>query len=279
MTKEKIAAAIDKIAPDKDAEKRMYENILKKAECTGSKFKAIRIIKPAVSTAACVCLVAAAAVFLHMQVNNTGSFSGSDMESAVFDGVGNDVAVVLTTTLPGFIPNEEEIEFEACETAAAANGAEEGQEKFADYMNGNSYEEPNSESESEPEKVLTGTVISESAELIFNIPEGAQNVFDSGTANMQTGEFIFGEHCYSFSVSEPEEDSGIVLINEDNLTEKEAILNYSEVNAVLYSFESEGTVAYKVCWENGEHMFSLINSDGADKKDLINIFAKAVEIN
>ena len=43
MTEEKIFSAIDKIEPYKDAEKRMYDNILKKAKGAGSELKILRI--------------------------------------------------------------------------------------------------------------------------------------------------------------------------------------------------------------------------------------------
>ena len=71
MTEEKIFSAIDKIEPYKDAEKRMYDNILKKAKGAGSELKIMRIIKPSVSVAACVFLFDADAVLLRIEVINS----------------------------------------------------------------------------------------------------------------------------------------------------------------------------------------------------------------
>lgn len=87
-----IQRAVDSIEPDKTAESRMYENILKKAEGKRRNTKILRMVKPAASAAACVCLVIAAALLLKDRVNNSADFSGemgvnlsADMNGAVND--------------------------------------------------------------------------------------------------------------------------------------------------------------------------------------------------
>lgn len=84
---ENILRAVESIEIDNSAQRRMYENILKKAERKNRILRILRIVKPAVSAAACVCLVIAAALILKAGVDNSDSFSGgmSMMKSSSAD--------------------------------------------------------------------------------------------------------------------------------------------------------------------------------------------------
>ncbi len=295
MTEEKIFSAIDKIEPYKDAEKRMYDNILKKAKGAGSELKILRIIKPAVSVAACVCLVAAAAVLLRMEVNNSEGFSGAaddNTESLYFDTAENEAAIILTTTLSGFIYNEGENVNEVCEAAPAGNAIKHSEEQIADVMeDGEDIADEAYVIESTrhftntaaPEKktdIALTEITAEEAGLWFNIPEKAKSVTygENKDADFQTGSFILGDHIYSFVVYELGENLDSSAQEEELLT-AEVIMNYPEANAVLYSFKNGETVGFKTCWENETRRFYLTNSDGADKKEVIDVLVEVVEIN
>lgn len=297
MTEERIFSAIDKIEPSKDAEKRMYDNILKKAKGTGSEFKILRIIKPAVSVAACVCLVAAAAVLLRTEINNSGGFSGAaddSTESLCFDAAENEAAIILTTTLSGFIYNEGENVNEVCEAAPAGNAMKHSEEQIADVMeDGEDIADEAYVIESTrhftntaaPEKeadIALTEITAEEAGLWFNIPEKAKSITygenENKDADFQTGSFILDDHVYSFVVYELEENSDLSA-QEEEFPTAELIMNYPEANAVLYSFENGETVGFKTCWENETRRFCLTNSDGADKKEVIDVLVEVVEIN
>ncbi len=305
MTDERIVGAIDGIEPEKDAEKRMYENILKKAELNGTKFKALRYIKPAVSTAACVCLVAAAAFLLRMEIKNTVSFTEEAHNNAENAGMEinasvNDAAV-LTTALTGFIQNENEAQIEACEQAPedcslsleANAGGEEG--KFAEFADNLETEgeyvledtlitQPTAEKDFDMafEEYTEDTVAESPSEPSFNAPENAQvltyGVSNDASENALTGEFVYEGRHYSFAVWNLGEDSGASAQN-DGTAAREEIRNYSDASAVLYAQQNGDKVIYEVRWENGKYAFSLKNSDGADKKEIIGVAAEAIEIN
>lgn len=71
-----IIGAIDSIEPSRKAQRRMYENILKKAERRSRNVKLLVIMKSAVLPAACICLVAAAALMLRTGAGSADSLSG-----------------------------------------------------------------------------------------------------------------------------------------------------------------------------------------------------------
>ena len=272
-SKEKIISAIDSITPGKGAEKRMYENILKKAEGSRSGLKAARIIKPFACAAAGVCVVTSVALFLRMQLNNADNLSSG--VGMAFDEAASKALPVLTTALSEFIAEGNNILYDENNDLIVA---EEGGQELAEIINDSFYDETGNEENEENEEI--DVIVAESAaEVIFNVPEGANDVVYDETENMRTGEFIFDKHCYSFSVSDFGEELNDSSIKNDDWTEQEEVLSFSDVNAVLYSLENESDVIYKVCWESGGHMFSLINSDGADKSEFIDIFKKSVKIN
>ena len=59
----------------------------------------------------------------------------------------------------------------------------------------------------------------------------------------------------------------------------EEISEYSDSKAVIFYSEYGGGTNYRVYWSGKEYDFLLMNDDGAEKEDIIEVSAMVIEMN
>lgn len=312
-----VQRAIDGIELDKKAERRMYENILKKAERKSTGTKLIGIVKPAASAAACVCLVIAAAVLLKEGVNNSAELSGGvyikDQSADLNDAEEN--AVFDIADVERFSEISDRIaEYGYGEAEADADGTYAGAPQDSAYIDADgtatvttvfdigfeinegtafSTAVPGAApSEGEEADVFDGLGFDLESDFAFNdAAEGAEKVSEE-TAETLPFNFPGGVTRIVYTDTSSDRLSAdfmykghsytVVVSSYD--TEREDIVyedigEYSDSDAVMYSEEYNGISCYRVRWSSGEYWFLIMNNDGASREEMIEISTLAVTDN
>lgn len=340
---ENILRAIDGIELGNNAQQRMYENILKKAERKSKSVRYFRIVKPAVSLAACVCLVISAALLLRLGVNNSDSFAsgGADMSmnksgangaaaadlqdtsaewiSGTFDiadyyaeeaegaydgssytetvtpidGTFAESTSIITTTFE-FITEDVMNDGADANTAAPGNAV-----IFSDtsVVGAESFDFEQSIAAEAPETVgkevaEVSSVKGETAQITFYTPLGpdftpnavtadkipadcTSVIFSDGldTSQLSSVDFTYNKHFYTVIITPP------VEVTDTSDTVFEEISEYSDSKAVIFYSEYDGGTNYRVYWRGKEYDFLLVNDDGAEKEDIIEVSAMVIEMN
>ncbi|MBD5104665.1 MAG: hypothetical protein HDT47_07365 [Ruminococcaceae bacterium] len=308
MTDERIINAIDRIEPEISAQRRMYDNILKKAEAKTKTVSALRIVKPLASAAACVCLVIAAAMLFKFgatDFENTAS-GGADgnihvdayaePEAAYFNDndAGEEMVAINADEASADIL---ETEFNAAAVTAAPSADKSYSGAAESVLKGTVEDADAVEVEGAPSAVwaaenpldddvyvslvLPDGAVSPDSE---NAPEASYDISEydltGATASAESiqeltsVDFVYGGHFYTLSASK----------EEDEISAAEGeIIDLQEIDlgtqAVIYSIDGGDVISFKALWSGEIYYYALSNTDGAEKDNFIDVSAKVIENN
>lgn len=294
MTDERIIKALERIEPDAAAQHRMYANIIRKADEKRKSMNTLKIVRPLVSAAACVCLVIAAAAafrFGASSFENTSS-GGADMdfaaadfkEDAYFDnGYASyeieNTAAEFSTSAPGVI-EEKKGEVPAEEPAAgAAAGDNAVAAPSAWDEEGADNAECNVEQESAVE-VAEDFNAGTAAAFSFVFPDGA-SVFGKETASDDSyavfeADFEYEGHLYNIKVLNVNGES--FAAETGSMVSVEADIT-SGANAVFYRADNGNEKIITVTWSDESLGFVMSNADGAEENEFVRLSETVIENN
>lgn len=295
MTDERIINALDSIEPDAAAQRRMYANIIRKADAKRKSINVLKIVRPLVSAAACVCLVIAAAAafrFGASSLDNTAS-GGADMdfaaaefeETAYFDDgyVSYDTAenaAEFSTVIPGVTAEENKNEVPAEEPAdaalagdksfAGAPAAEADEAEIADY---------NVEQEGVYEAADNANA-GTSPDFSFVFPDGAsaygrETVSDNPYVIFET-DFEYEGHLYNIKVFNVNGDA--FAAETGSMVSVEADTAHG-ANAAFYRADNGREKILTVTWSDESFGFVMRNADGAEENEFMELSETVIENN
>ncbi|MCM1055463.1 MAG: hypothetical protein NC394_08080 [Bacteroides sp.] len=282
MTDERITNAINGIEPDLDAKQRMYDNIIEKAESRTKTVGALRIVKPLASAAACICLVAAAALIFSLgAVNFDNTVSGGASGNADNGAIARDEAGFDITE-----PADANIAYGA-EASEYAYGEQAFDAAMLEEIEAEPVEEAPAENTFEEALDERSANISEYG--VFNLPVGAE-YWDTPKAESDQFEDEALQKEYedlqnrlyyngnSYSVTVLPVDWTAEEGSDDGAAIESTTLDWG-VNAIMDRIDSGDEISFRITWSNGYYIYCLKNVYEVDEEEFIEFAKAAVEAN